>query len=103
MEVSHPPLGRPSFPPMLSKISLVCFTASYLVALAVEVLKLWFRAWWQRPLAAVFAIAGFFAQGVYLYNRMWPVESEPALLANWYQWCLVAAWGLMAVYLAMKA
>lgn len=90
-------------PSMLSKISLVCFTASYLVALAVEVLKLWFRAWWQRPLAAVFAIAGFFAQGVYLYNRMWPAGDELALLANWYQWCLVAAWGLAAVYLGMKA
>jgi hypothetical protein len=87
---------------MLSKISLVCFTASYLVALAIEVLKLWFRASWQRPVAAAFGVAGFFAQGVYLYHRMWPAVGEAALVANWYQWCLVAAWGLAAVYLVLK-
>lgn len=87
---------------MLPGITLLCFFASYTVALIVEFAKLWGRTPWHRLAVIGFAGAGLIAHSIYLYNRMNPAEGEPGLLSNWYQWCLVVAWVLMGAYLGLK-
>lgn len=87
---------------MLTGITLFCFFASYTVALIVEIAKLWGRTVWHRMAVIGFTGAGLVAHSIYLYHRMNPAEGEPGLLANWYQWCLVVAWVMVAAYLGLK-
>lgn len=87
---------------MLTGITLLCFTASYAVALAAEVAKLAYPAAWLRWAAIVATGAGLVAHGIYLTRRIWPLEGESALLADWYQWCLIVAGVVAIAYLVFK-
>ena len=86
---------------MLSGISIVCFRASYAVALALEVTRLFFA----RASAAGdpwFAAAGLLAHTSYLiYRAQEGLATRGAPLSNWYHWCLIAAWVLAAIYLGL--
>ena len=84
---------------MLSGISLLCFTASYGVALALEVTRLMFRSGIRGAVMLLFAAAGFTAHTLYLVAQA--METAPATLplSNWYHWYLLAAWLLALVYL----
>jgi ABC-type uncharacterized transport system permease subunit len=89
---------------MLEGVQIFCFAASYAVALGLEVARLVFRA----PVRAVFAIGasavGLFAHTIYLVNEA--RHASPAAgelpLSSWRYWCLMAAWVLVAAYLAMS-
>lgn len=83
----------------LSRITVTCFAASYLVVLAIEVSRMFFRVPVRWAIMFAFGIAGLFAHGVYIIlqtNMNWG-ESSP--LANWSAWCLVVAFLLVGVYL----
>ena len=54
---------------MLAGISLTCFTASYAVALALEITRMWFRSGLRRALMLGFAAAGVLAHTIYLGKR----------------------------------
>ena len=86
---------------MLSGISLTCFTASYLVALVLSVSRLFFRLSIRVAVMAAFTGAGLFAQTVYLYSRARQAMPNSAPLSGWYDWCLLASWVLVAVYLLL--
>lgn len=84
----------------LYRISIVCFAASYAVALGLEVSRVFFRARHRKMLILSISLAGFFAHTVYLvlqtglelgWGGVW--------FEGWSGWCLTAAWGLMAAYL----
>lgn len=81
---------------MLSGTSILCFTASYAVALALEGSRLVFPSRVRGALLLGFGLAGFFAHSVFLGYRA-ATESVP--LASEYDWYLVAAWLLTLVYL----
>jgi ABC-type uncharacterized transport system permease subunit len=81
---------------MLSGTSIFCFAASYTVALALEVSRLFFRSGVRGAILLAFGAAGFFAHTVYLVYRA-GVESMP--LASEFDWYLVAAWLLAAIYI----
>jgi ABC-type transport system involved in cytochrome c biogenesis permease subunit len=82
---------------MLSGINLFCFTASYFVAFALEVSRLFFRSGIRGILMIGFAAAGVFAQTIYLAMRATEAEASP--LSTAYDWYLLAAWLLAASYL----
>jgi len=82
---------------MLSGISILCFAASYAVALLLEVSRLWFRSGVRGALLVVFAAAGLLAHTLYLAHRAATADSTP--LSSQFDWFLVAAWVLAAVYL----
>jgi ABC-type uncharacterized transport system permease subunit len=83
---------------MTSSVNMMCFTASYAVALALEVAGLWTRPRWRR-LAVVFAaVAGIVAHTWYLGQRA--AQSPWAPLASPYDWYLAAAWALAVIYVA---
>jgi len=82
----------------IAGISIVCFAASYTVALALEVSRLFFRAPIRMGVLVAFASVGLATQTVYLGRRAFLSEGVP--FSSWYDWCLMAAWVVTAVYLS---
>lgn len=85
---------------MLTGINILCFSASYLVALGLEVLGLWNRIRIRRVALLTMASAGVFAHTWYLGLRV--AEAPAAPLATHRDWYLLAAWALAVIYLAAK-
>ena len=74
----------------VSRISVVCFAASYLVALACEGSRLLFRSGIRGAVMVGFAAAGVVAHTLFLG---WRAANEPAVpLSSAYDWYLIAAW-----------
>lgn len=83
----------------VSRISVVCFAASYAVALACEASRLLFRSGIRGAVMVGFAAAGLFAHTAFL---LWRAASESAIpLSSPFDWYLLAAWLLAAGSLAM--
>jgi len=81
----------------ISRISVVCFAASYLVALACEASRLLFRSGVRGAVMVGFAAAGLLAHTLFLG---WRAAHEPAVpLSSPYDWYLLAAWLLAAASL----
>jgi hypothetical protein len=85
----------------VSRISVVCFAASYLVALACEASRLVFRSGVRGAVMVAFASAGLFAHTLFL---LWRAVNTPAVpLSSAYDWYLLAAWVLAGGYLWLMA
>ena len=82
-------------------ITATCFVGSYIVAMLLELS----RSIWVVPGRAVltigFTVAGLFSQAVYLIVRAvgQNANTEAGLLAGWYDWALLVAWGATATIL----
>lgn len=81
----------------ISGISVVCFVASYAVALACEVSRLAFRSGVRGAAMVGFAAAGLLAQTLFLGWRA--VNAAALPLSSPFDWYLLAAWLLAAGYL----
>ena len=78
----------------LSGISVLCFAASYAVALACEASRLVFRSGVRGAVMVAFAAAGLLAHTLFL---AWRAVTESALpLSSPFDWYLLAAWLLAA-------
>ena len=88
---------------MLTGISLVCFSTSYAITLALEVSRLFFRMPIRVVVMLLFAVVGLVMQGLYLYNR----ATDPALasvpLSNWHDWYVITALVLAVLYVYLAA
>jgi ABC-type transport system involved in cytochrome c biogenesis permease subunit len=84
------------------KISLLCFFASYVVALAFEAAQLVKKLAAFRWLAVGFGVAGLFAQSVYLVVRSRAVTNLPPLLSSTHDWLLVLSWLAVLLYLFVQ-
>lgn len=84
---------------LLSKISITCFFASYLVSFLLEITRLFFRARLQFATMIGFAIAGLFAHTVFLLLRIFADTGTQTPFGSWQIWCLSVAWVLAGVYL----
>jgi len=81
----------------VSRISIVCFAASYAVALACEATRLVFRSGVRGAAMIAFAAAGLVAHTLYL---VWRAANEQAIpLSSAFDWYLLAAWVLAGGYL----
>ncbi|MCX7425917.1 MAG: cytochrome c biogenesis protein CcsA [Planctomycetia bacterium] len=78
-------------------IGVVCFASSYAVALALEISRLLFRSGVRGAFMVGFAAAGLVAQTAFLYHQALKTPGSP--LSSQRDWCLVAAWLLVVVYL----
>jgi len=85
----------------MSGISIVCFAASYLVALVLEATRLLFRLPVRLIVMVGFTAAGLFAHTAYLWMRAADATRGGSPLSSWYDWYLVAAWILAAAYLGL--
>lgn len=85
---------------MLSRVSIVCFAASYGVVLGLELARLWLKLPIRIWMLLLGAVAGLAAHTIYLLMRMQgAVGGLP--LSSWYDWLLVAAWIVAAAYVFM--
>ena len=84
---------------MDSGVNMMCFTASYAVALALEILGLWTRPRWRRLLVLIAAAAGIVAHTWYLGRRA--AQAPWAPLSSPHDWYLAAAWVLAVIYVAV--
>jgi ABC-type transport system involved in cytochrome c biogenesis permease subunit len=76
----------------MNRVTIVCFLASYGVALGLELLHLWLGRAALRWLALVSAGGGLVAHTTYLYNH------QPPLIWQ-FSWMLFVAWVLAVFYL----
>jgi ABC-type transport system involved in cytochrome c biogenesis permease subunit len=84
---------------MLSDVKIFCFLASYTVALALEVSRLWFRSGIRGIVMLGFVVAGWIAHTAFLYYRaVEAVEATRSPLSSNQDWLLLAAWVLVMVY-----
>jgi ABC-type uncharacterized transport system permease subunit len=87
----------------MSRVSIICFAASYAIVLALEMTRLLFRSGIRGAIMLAFAGAGLFAHTVYLFYRILEsykaAGSAGAPLSSKQEWCLLAAWFLAIVYL----
>jgi len=86
---------------MLTGINMLCFSASYAIALALEVYGLWSQARLRRVALVFSASAGLVAHTWYLGHRV--AETPTAPLATHQDWYILAAWALAIIYLAAKS
>jgi len=80
-------------------VQIVCFAASYLIALTLEITGLWTRTAWRRPLVIGITLAGLVAHTWYLGRRVGAAPTAP--LASQYDWFLAAAWLVVVVTLIL--
>ena len=88
---------------MLTGISLVCFSTSYAITLALEVSRLFFRMPIRVVVMLLFAVVGLVMQTLYLYNRATDQALASVPLSNWHDWYVIAAWVVAAVYIYLAA
>ncbi len=82
---------------MLSGVGIICFTASYGVALVLELTRLLFRSGIRGALLLGFTGAGLLAHSLFLYYRAASAIGSP--LSSEQDWYLWAAWALAGTYL----
>ena len=86
---------------------MTCFAASYLLVLALEVSRFFFKpkepnskSKYRRMVIMGLTIAGLFAHTVYLaLQQQIEIGSQGLWLGSWSGWILVAAWMIVVVYL----
>ena len=78
--------------PLLERITVFCFAASYSVALILELFQLWRPGHWQRLIGLAFGAAGLLAHTLY-------VALQPLPLASSFGSLLLLAWILAVFYL----
>ena len=84
----------------LDRISVTCFSASYLVVLGLEITRTLFLAKWFRWIAATVSIAGLFAHLVYLANHQeLVIDSNGVLFGGWNGWFFASSVLVVIAYL----
>ncbi len=82
----------------MDNISLTCFTASYAIALLLEISRLFFRSGVRGAIMLLFAGAGLVAHSWYLVILAFKNPQGGVPLSSWYSLFLVAAWIMAAIY-----
>ena len=87
---------------IFSGITIVCFAASYGVALALELLRFVRRLPLRGVFTVFWTVAGLLAHTLFLLELARSEVGHSGLVfSSWYDWCLLAAWGVGAAYLGL--
>lgn len=84
---------------MDSGVNMLCFSASYAVALGLELFGLWRRPKWRRWATIAAALAGVIAHALYLSQRI--AEQPAAPLSSRHDWYLAVSWLLAVIYVTV--
>jgi hypothetical protein len=86
----------------LSKITLSCFAFSYLLTMALEISRLFFRVAVRWAIILGMTATGLFAHVMYVWVDVRSgLEVGTVPLADWHAWCVVAALAIAVVYFAL--
>jgi ABC-type transport system involved in cytochrome c biogenesis permease subunit len=86
---------------MLARVQVICFAASYAIALLLELSRLVFHSRIRGAVRLGFVAAGWFAHSAYLYYRAIHAHGSP--LSSYHDWYLLAAWVLVLVYFYLSS
>ncbi len=87
---------------MLSGVTVSCFVFSYLVVMCMEAARVYLKIPGRNTLLICMLVAGLFAHTIFLVNTLFFSEaSNIKLLADWFQWSVVAAWCLTIAYMVL--
>ena len=86
----------------LTHVHLSCFVASYAVALLLELSRLVLRTPGRIVGTLGFTAAGILAQTIYVVLRATPDPRQAPPLSSWFDWLLLAAWGVAVAYLVLS-
>jgi len=86
----------------LTHVHLSCFVASYAVALLLELSRLLLRTPGRIVGTLGFTAAGILAQTIYIVLRSTPDPRQAPPLSSWFDWLLLAAWGVAIAYLVLS-
>jgi hypothetical protein len=84
---------------MLFQVQIICFTASYAVALALEISRLFFHASIRTVVGVGFTAAGLLAHTIFIVTRGTPARANLPPLSSWFDWLLIVSWSVAATYL----
>ncbi|MEO8497575.1 MAG: cytochrome c biogenesis protein CcsA, partial [Planctomycetota bacterium] len=85
------------------KMTITCFAACYVIALAVEIVRLLLRRRVPTIVPLALASIGLLAHSLYLIAQAQHELAQRAVspLSSWYDFCLLAAWVLAGAYLGL--
>ncbi|MFN9911089.1 MAG: hypothetical protein ACK53L_00810, partial [Pirellulaceae bacterium] len=89
---------------MLSGVTINCFLLSYIIVLALELLRLYLKMPWRMVAIFLMATLAWLTHGLYLWDR-W--SAAKAVAGSWgapptlFDWGLIAAWFLATLYLGL--
>ncbi len=89
---------------MFPAVTVTCFLLSYSLALLLELIRLVARFPGRHLVLLVMLGLGWIAHSLFLMNQLYAdvVDStRPHLLANWFEWIMLLAWGLATAYLIL--
>jgi hypothetical protein len=89
---------------MLTGVTITCFLLSYLTVFAIEASRLLLKLPGRNALVIGMLIAGLIAHTLFLINEFTgqtPNADQAQLLANWFQWIVLGAWGLALACLVL--
>ncbi len=85
------------YPTLFSNVGIICFAASYFVALLLEVSRFFFRSGFRGAVMFGFAAAGWVAHSAYLYHQI--VFRNGHMFDSVQGWLFAVAWVIAALYL----
>lgn len=83
---------------MLSGVSVSCFLLSYVLVFLMEASRFIFKIPGRGLLLVGMLGAGLAAHSIFLANEFMLSDT---LMSNWFQWCVLGAWGLSAACLLL--
>ncbi len=89
---------------MLAGVTVSCFLLSYLLVLLFEAARIYAKFPGRNLLVIGMLVLGLIAHSIFLVNQfsLQALQGErPQLLANWFQWAVLGAWGLAVVCLVL--
>jgi ABC-type uncharacterized transport system permease subunit len=84
---------------MFSRVHIICFAASYLIAWLLELSRALFCSRLRGAVMVAVAVAGWIAHSAFLYYRTLGADGTP--LSSYRDWLLLAAWALVVVYFCL--
>ena len=87
---------------MLSGVTVSCFLLSYLIVLGMEASRWILKFPGRKALVVAMLVAGLVAHSIFLINEfVGTSDSKSQLVANWFQWSVLGAWGLALACLVL--
>lgn len=86
---------------MTTGVTVSCFVLSYIIALVLELSRLYLKMPWRMFVIFVFAGLGLLTHGLFIWDR-WAARAAQSqhwwLPASLFDWGLVASWALALIY-----
>ena len=82
-------------------VTVSCFVLSYIIVVVLEYSRHVFALKARPYLILGWMVVGWLTHTMYLADQMWLDMAAQGLLASWFQWALLVAWGVSTLYIVL--